>query len=691
MTKDSVAISWNGVSGATGYKLLFNGTVYNLTDNFKTFTGLTPDTDYEYAVCAVNAGGNSGYTDRKTVTTIAVGPAVPADITAKAEHNRVIVSIAPVAGALDYDINFDGQINHVSGVGSQEAGRIYKIFSGLQPNTEHTYCARANNTEGSSRFSALKTVKIEVSKKSGLAEHLPGKGYLDGKLSYTGNDPVNVLTGAFLWNYTCLEDHGKDQLDFTLLYDSDRPAFGKAIGAKWSYQLNYVLYMDDDYAYFSTPYGAVIPFTKAADNTFTPVGGTGASYTMERKSDASYAVVAKDGTEYVFDSSLVLNRIVDNGLVKYRFEKDQAGNISRISGRHGSSLALTYAGQYLTGVKDAADHSVVLSYEAHHLASVTLQNGKAVCFTYDENDGLLTVSDFAGQVYLENTYDVFGRVMGQTVAGRGESSVVYDEINRKTVFTDELGNVTSYQYDENGNVTDVEQAESGVHNSYNADGMLTQQTDALGNSTKLSYDVQGRMNGVTYPDGTQEQVYYNDKNLPVRIVNRDGTESRFQYDANNNLTGVEDERGNSGTYAYDEDDNLISWTDKSGNAWRYFYDEAGHLKQASDPEGNIYQYVHDAAGRLTSYTSPEGRTVAYNYSVAGDLRKIQDADGEVTFDYDANGNCTGVTDRRGISGVWSITGWDSFHQLRISWGIHICLPMMPEAGWLRRKIRWKRR
>ncbi len=64
-----------------------------------------------------------------------------------------------------------------------------------------------------------------------------------------------------------------------------------------------------------------------------------------------------------------------------------------------------------------------------------------------------------------------------------------------------------------------------MQNSYDENGRLIEQTDAVGNSTKMSYDACGRMNCVTYPDGTKEQVSYNDRGLPVRIVNRDDTEA----------------------------------------------------------------------------------------------------------------------------------------------------------------------
>ena len=144
---------------------------------------------------------------------------------------------------MDYDIKIDGVICHISGTNDMVDGRICKVFPGLDPNTEHTYGVRANNDEGSSRFSTQETITTAISKNNGLGERSTDSTYTDGKISYTGNDPVNVITGAFLWSYTYLEDYGKDKLHFTLMYDSDRDAFGKAVGVKWSYALHYCIWM----------------------------------------------------------------------------------------------------------------------------------------------------------------------------------------------------------------------------------------------------------------------------------------------------------------------------------------------------------------------------------------------------------------------------------------------------------------
>ena len=660
-----ITVSFDEVTGADSYLILFGGETYSTTVPCKTFTGLEPEKEYTYSVCAKNAYVESEYSEQQSVETLPAGPAVPSDVMAQADLNSVTVSFSPVSGADDYDIKFDDRMIHVSqeeapAAQNMEAysgsetylmerwqDKIYRVFSGLKPNTEHTYCVRANNAEGSSKFSAQGRIMTDISRQGGLADRTDGKVYPDGRMSYTGNDPVSALTGAFLWSYTWLKNFGRDGLHFTAMYDSRRDEVDSVLGKKWSYSFNYILYMDENYMYFSMPYGDVIPFVKEEGNSFRPAEGVQTVYTMVRAEDGSYVVEKEDGTRYVFDSGMHLSRIEENGLVKYRFETNTAGQIIGIKGRHRESLSLTYTGGHITGVTDTMENTVSFTYEAGRLVSAANADGRSMSFTYDERDRLLSVSDFAGQVYLVNQYDARGRIVKQNTAGRGDSHVSYDENNRRTVFRDELGHAVSYWYDEAGCITDIESEGDNIQNSYDGKGRLIKRVDALGNITQMSYDACGRMNCVTYPDGSKEQVFYNDRNLPVKVVKRDGAECLYRYDDNNNLIEAQDERGNSSIYAYDEEDHLISCTDKNGNVWTYAYDEADHLQQAQNPDGNLYQYSHDAAGRMTSYTSPDEKTISYQYSAAGDLIQVEDADGTVVFAYDANGNRTSVTDRRG--------------------------------------------
>ncbi|MBO4999055.1 MAG: fibronectin type III domain-containing protein, partial [Lachnospira sp.] len=676
---DYIIIEWSKVFDADSYDVRVGGKVYRLTGTALRVEDLVPNTEYSLQVRANNEAGSSEYTEAQTVWTLLE---TPTDVWAKTTMNSVIVSWYPVEGATNYDVQFDGvpynvtKSETITQIGENEPVEVrldtydsmdgtniamltntdeeeidkhmYKFFVGLETGSKHTYCVRANNAHSSSSYSKLKEVTTDYEWESRLPLGKKRRTYPDGRMAYTGIDPVNALTGAFLWSYTWLEDFGKDKLHFTTMYDSRREGNSKILGNKWTHSLNYMLTMDEKAAYFTTPSGDVITFDRNTTNdTFRVKNGRYSGYTMEKTVNGGYGVKTSDGTEYIFDSNCCLDQMSENGQVIYQFASNEAGQIVEIEGRHGRCLYLTYENGHIIQATDMKGSTVKFSYKGKQLTSVMNADGNEMSFTYDNRDNLLTISDFTGERYLTNTYDVLDRVTQQSVRGRGGCEASYDEENRVTTFKDEMKNVTKYYYDEAGNVTTVEMEGTKIQNSYNENGQLTKQVDALGNVTEMAYDECGRMNCVIHPDGTKEQAFYNDQNQPVRVINCDGTECLYEYDENNNLTAVQDERGNSCFYTYDSNNNLISYTDKNGNLWTYSYDGNGHLKQAKDPEGNIYHYSHDAVGRLTSYTSPEGKTTSYHYSEAGDLLRMEEHDGAICYEYDRNGNCTGIVNKMG--------------------------------------------
>ncbi|MFD7442525.1 chitinase [Streptomyces sp. NPDC059909] len=82
VTSSSVALSWNGSSGATGYNVYRNGTkVQSVTGTSATVTGLAASTSYQFQVSATNAAGESAKSAAVTGTTTSGGgggnPAVP--------------------------------------------------------------------------------------------------------------------------------------------------------------------------------------------------------------------------------------------------------------------------------------------------------------------------------------------------------------------------------------------------------------------------------------------------------------------------------------------------------------------------------------------------------------------------------------------------------------------------------------
>lgn len=645
---DSVTISWNAVPGAYDYDIDFNGTVYNVKGTVIEFNGLKSETGYDFSVRAKNNDVTSEYSQIFRVFTKMAIPEVPTNVRAESTFSTVTVNWDAVSGASDYIVQFDGKEEQEIYIAARnrKKAKTGKIFFDLEPNTIHTFCVRAINESGSSDYSDLQMIKTQINNENGLPNIKSNKKYPDGKLPYMGLDPVNALTGAFLWSYSWLQDYGKDALHFTAMYDSQRDAKNKIMGNKWTYSLNYLLYMDNEYAYFSTPYGQIIPFVKNLENdSFDSVYDKSSGYVMEKKEDY-YLVRDIDNTEYLFSSELCLHQIVDGGVITYCFYRNEDGEIIRIEGRHGAALEFTYEKGHISSVSDVLGNKIILAYTDDCLTSATNAHGERMLFSYDISGNMSEITDFSGQSYLINQYDEKKRVVMQNIPGKGVSFVTYDETERTTTFTDELGNNTKYYYDEKLRVTMVEQGESCIQNKYNEKGQMSQQIDGLGNITQMEYDENGRIIHVVYPDETDEHIFYNETNQPSRLINRDGTTCKYTYDTRNNLILLQDERGNISRFSYDKMDNLITHTDKNGYIWNYAYDDKNHLQQATDPEGNIYAYFHDAIGRLLSYTSPTGKTTTYQYSETGDLLRIIEEDGTIVFNYDVNGNQTDITDKR---------------------------------------------
>jgi glucoamylase len=73
-TSSTVSLSWDGSAGATGYKVLRNGTQVGTTASTTyTDTGLTAATQYTYTVEAYNSAGTSAASTAVTATTAAAG------------------------------------------------------------------------------------------------------------------------------------------------------------------------------------------------------------------------------------------------------------------------------------------------------------------------------------------------------------------------------------------------------------------------------------------------------------------------------------------------------------------------------------------------------------------------------------------------------------------------------------------
>lgn len=145
-------VTWNAVSGATGYRVYRNGAlVASPTSTSYTDTGLTNGATYSYAVAAANATGASATASCADVTPLPAPPATPSGLTATPADRQVSLTWAPSTGATSYVLKRNG---------TQVGGTITTTSftdTGLTDGTAYSWTVAATNLGGTSAASAAVT------------------------------------------------------------------------------------------------------------------------------------------------------------------------------------------------------------------------------------------------------------------------------------------------------------------------------------------------------------------------------------------------------------------------------------------------------------------------------------------------------------------------------------------------------
>ena len=244
----------------------------------------------------------------------------------------------------------------------------------------------------------------------------------------------------------------------------------------------------------------------------------------------------------------------------------------------------------------------------------------------------MATTDALGNV-TRYEYDALGRVtekISPLPLGEGEgegptTQYAYDSAGNLHSVTDTLGHVTTYAYDALGRLLSTTDADGDTTSyTYDADGKLLTETDALGHVTSYAYDELGRLTTITSPRPLGEGQ---GEGAPV---------TSCTYDADGDLLTTTDALGHTTTNSYDALGRLLSTTDAEGNTTRYTYDADGNLLTTTDALGHTAAYSYDALGRLLSTTDAEGNTTRYTYDADGDKLTETDPDGNMTtYNYDS--------------------------------------------------------
>jgi RHS repeat-associated protein len=206
--------------------------------------------------------------------------------------------------------------------------------------------------------------------------------------------------------------------------------------------------------------------------------------------------------------------------------------------------------------------------------------------------------------------------------------------------TDALGNETTFECNDEGQLTSILNPENEETKLSYEHGDLVAVTDPLGRTTRQFVDGLGRARAITLPGGQQTLFSYNDANEPTSMITPSGAETTIGYDKDGDVISLVDPRANETTAEYDVMDRPTAETNPLEDTAKWDYDKAGNLIEAVNRNGEVSEFSYDELGRLAtagfgvSGESAES-TIEYEYDDADRLISVNDsASSEYVLGYD---------------------------------------------------------
>ncbi|WP_345530717.1 RHS repeat-associated core domain-containing protein [Thalassotalea piscium] len=416
-------------------------------------------------------------------------------------------------------------------------------------------------------------------------------------------------------------------------------------------------------------------------------------------------------TRYYYDLENNLIQSVDTFGSTSTFAYDENSNLISLTNANSKSAQFTYTNNRLSSTTDALSQITQTQYNADGLVVATIKpnqsqtdyvisngqtqsitdgTGNSVSLTYDNAGRVLTMTDAAGKV-TTYTYDLKGQLLTQTDPLNHVTTFTYDAKGRKTSITNARGFTTSYSYDGNDKLITETNALNGVTKyTYDGEDRLLTIENALGHITTIfTYDSKGQMIGVTNALFDTTQYGYDAVGNKISETNAAGDTVAFGYDGLDRLITQIDTLNRNQLFSYDKLNNLLSQTDAKGNKTQFSYDASNRLltttdalngtttqsyslngQRASltDANNNTLQYTYDAEGRLVRLTTMDNKYWQTVFNSRGAIKKLTNARGQVSqftyddalrltstiettgnvsYEYDANGNRTKATTSQG--------------------------------------------
>jgi RHS repeat-associated protein len=312
------------------------------------------------------------------------------------------------------------------------------------------------------------------------------------------------------------------------------------------------------------------------------------------------------------------------------------------------SARLTTATGDVSSSTNAVGGTIFRDYNPtfHVVSNSTDPLGRVTTYTYDQNGNLLTKTDALNQI-TTYTYNSFGELTSIADPAGGTSLLEYDPSGNVSATTDPGLKRTTFEYDPLGKLTAV--------------------VDPLQRRSTMHYDLLERLDSATDPASNVTKYEYDAVGNRTAIVNPLTKRWTYSYDAKNRLVSKTDPLSHTTSYTYDQGDELISAKTPLGRIIQHTYNKRGLKASTTKPNGDVISYAYDSNGLLTKLTDARGNAITYSYDPAGRPISRTDPLGRTTTNtYDPIGNLTSTVDRFGRQTSYTYDALNRATQLNYS-------------------------
>jgi YD repeat-containing protein len=509
---------------------------------------------------------------------------------------------------------------------------------------------------------------------------------------------VSTATGRLSFAVNDLNVPGAVPLVFQRTYVSDRIA-DVGLGERWSFVYNDQIKVAGNAATLTDSSGSVTSFRRDGQSLrfVAPVDDPGVHQQFEMSGvDTIIERVAQISRVYKKIGEAYRLSQITSSQVNITITHDRRGNITRIANNPGGAMSLQWSDEKdarLLGVTDSSGGHVSFRQDGRRLRAVI--DSANAHWEYDYADGKLKrATDPLGRTLLRVRYDKAGHVIeaGDAVGvHRYDYNFTSGSVSQRTVVTDAMNAVTTYEHTERGALVSVSDDEGrSARIEYNAANRPVSVSDSQGNEAALAYDSQNHLVRQTV-NGNTEREYVYDAAGRVSSTGDEAKHSALTLDAQGNviasrsgdsandftatyngrgqLTSVAAADGRTMSFEYDAKGNETARTYSGTGRFEQGYDAAGRKVVERLPSGVVYNYEHDARGRITKESDNRGRSVRAERDASGALvglvapdgkwvRATRDEAGRIVklsasngrsrqFAYDARGALTDYTNAHG--------------------------------------------